>query len=128
VGPTHRVIEIFGYLDESLDFIEAPTEELRLMRKCPRPDLDFARSRAVEATEERRAPMPIGEHDVVALRTPTGGWPAGTQGTVIHNGPIYKLVEVSNHLGEDLAFLEVPAEQLRVVWRTPHRCAEVGAD
>ena len=73
-------------------------------------------------------PLPIGEHDVVALRTAIDGWPAGTSGTVISDGPKYKMVEISNHLGEDLAFLNVPPDQLRVVWRTARRSNGIAVD
>jgi hypothetical protein len=58
----------------------------------------------------------IEELDVVALLNPVSGWPAGTQGTVIVNDPDYKLVEICNEFGEGLDELDVPPEQLKVVW------------
>jgi hypothetical protein len=58
----------------------------------------------------------IGEHDVVALLNPVGGWPAGTKGTVIYNDPDLKLVEICNEFGEALDELDVPPDQLGVVW------------
>jgi len=128
VSSTSRTIEILGYLGESLDFLDVPIQRLRLVWKCPEPDLNFARNRAIEAADKGRMPLPIGEHDVVALRTAIDGWPAGTSGTVISDGPKYKMVEISNHLGEDLAFLNVPPDQLRVVWRTARRSNGIAVD
>jgi hypothetical protein len=118
VSSTKVTIEILGYLGESLDFIEAPVEQLRLIQKCPRPDPNLARLRAMAGADKKRTSLSIGELDVVALRTVVDGWPAGTTGTVISDGGPLKLVEISNHLGEDLAFLDVPPDQLKVVWRT----------
>jgi hypothetical protein len=128
VSPSHCTIEIFGYLGESLDFIEVASEELRLVRKCPQPDLDLARGRAIAGAVKKHTTLPIRELDVVALLTAIDGWPAGTTGTVISEGPSFKEVEISNHLGEDLAWLDVPPEQLRVVRRSASRSAEVGVD
>jgi hypothetical protein len=125
---THRTIEILGYFGESLGFLDVPTEQLRLVWKCPEPDLDFARSRAREGAEKKGMPLPIGEHDVVALRTAIDGWPAGTTGTVIYEDSGFKQVEIANHRGEDLAFLTVAPEELRVVWRTAHRGHEPALD
>jgi hypothetical protein len=62
----------------------------------------------------------IGEHDVVALLNPVGGWPAGTKGTVIIDEPALKFVEISNEFGEALTCLDVPPDQLRLVWKCPH--------
>ncbi|HEY2052601.1 MAG TPA: hypothetical protein VGH14_01550 [Solirubrobacterales bacterium] len=121
-------IEIPGYLGESLDFLDVPTKRLRLVQKCLHPDPDFARRRAEEGADKRNRPLPIGELDVVALRTAIDGWPAGTRGTVISQGPSYKEVEVSNHLGEDLAFLVVSPDQLRVVWRAARRDHKIDVD
>jgi hypothetical protein len=128
VSSTSRTIEIRGYLGEALDFLDVSVGGLRLVRKCPEPDLDYARSRAIEAAAKKRTPLPIGEHDVVAFRVPIDGWPVGTSGTVISEGPKFKTVEISNHLGEGLAFLNVPPDQLRVVWRTARRGSGVAVD
>jgi hypothetical protein len=128
VSPTDCTIEIFGYLGESLDFIEVASEERRLVWKCPQPDLGFARSRAIAGAAKRQTTLPIRELDVVSLLTQIDGWPAGTTGTVISEGPTFKEVEISNHLGEDLAWLDVPPDQLRVVRRSANRNAEAGVD
>jgi hypothetical protein len=61
----------------------------------------------------------IGEHDVVALLTAVEGWPAGTKGTVIIDEPALKFVEISNEFGESMACLDVPPDQLRLVWKCP---------
>jgi hypothetical protein len=58
----------------------------------------------------------IEEHDVVAFREAIGNWPAGTEGTVIHQHPDYQLVEISNEFGEALDEIDVLPEQLRLVW------------
>ena len=80
VSSTSGTIEIRGYLGESLDFLDVPINRLRLVRRCPVPDPDYARSRAIEAADKRRTPLPIGEHDVVALRTAFDGWRQGRAG------------------------------------------------
>lgn len=117
ISSAQVTIEILGYLGESLDFIEAPLDQLRLIETCPPSDSDLARRRPVAKTE-RQTPSPIRELDVVALRTAVDGWPAGTTGTVVRDDRGSKLVEISNHLGEDLAFLDVAPDVLKVVWRT----------
>ncbi|MBS1863640.1 MAG: hypothetical protein JSS68_18240 [Actinobacteria bacterium] len=61
----------------------------------------------------------IGELDVVVLLNSVDGWPVGTKGTVVSDDPALKLIEVSNELGEAIAFLDVPPEQLRLVWKCP---------
>ena len=121
VSRAQVTIEIIGYRGESLDFLEVPIERLRLIEKCAQPDVDFARARAREGVKKRRTPLPIGEHDVVALVAAIDGWPAGTIGTVISEAGDCKTIEISNHRGEDLAFLEVLPEQVRVAWRTALR-------
>jgi hypothetical protein len=126
-APTHKMLEITGYLGESLDFVDVPTEHLRLLRKCPRPDLDFARSRAM-AGAERPTPPVIGELDVVELLSPVDGWPVGTSGTVIIDGPDHKFVEISNHLGQGVDYLNVPTEQLQLTWRSRTPASEVAVD
>jgi hypothetical protein len=121
VSSTHSTIEIVDHFGESLDFLEVPVERLRLVERCTNPDPDFAKGRARVGAERKRVPLPIGEHDVVALLVPIDGWPAGTTGTVVHQSSGYKMIEISNHLGEDLAYLDVPPDRLKVVWRTTHR-------
>jgi hypothetical protein len=124
---THKMLEITGYRGESLDFVDVPTEHLRLLRKCPRPDLGFARSRAMAAAE-RSTPPVIGEHDVVELLSHVDGWPATTSGTVLSGGPGHKLVEISDHLGEELDCLYVPTELLRLTWKCRTPASEIPVD
>jgi hypothetical protein len=112
-------VEIYGYFGASLDFVDLPLESFRLICKCPNPDLDFAKSRAVIGYEKRAIPMGIGEHDVVELLAPFEGWPVGMRGTVVIDAPDCKAVEISNHRGETLAILDVPTEQLRLNWKLP---------
>jgi hypothetical protein len=59
----------------------------------------------------------IAEHDSVALRQPSEGWPAGTEGAVVLTLGDHLMVEVANREGECLDLLTVPAEQLRLVSR-----------
>jgi hypothetical protein len=61
----------------------------------------------------------IEELDVVAFRRPERIWPAGTDGTVIADCGIDKLVEVADEFGEGLDFIWVPTEQLRLIWKRP---------
>lgn len=63
----------------------------------------------------------IGELDVVAFCRATGKWPAGTDGTVIIDKGARKLVEIANEHGEGIDFVWIPARQLRLVWKCPHR-------
>ncbi|MBS1895273.1 MAG: hypothetical protein JST59_28570 [Actinobacteria bacterium] len=121
VSPAQVTIEIVGYGGESLDFLQVPVERLRLIEKCARPDVNFARRRAREGARQKRTSLPIGEHDVVALVAAIDGWPAGTTGTVISEVGGYLTIEISNHRGEDLAHLDVLPDQVRIVWRTAHR-------
>lgn len=57
----------------------------------------------------------IGEIDVVALVEAVGGWPAGTEGTVVGDYGDEKMVEISNERGETLDLPVVPVEKLRLV-------------
>jgi hypothetical protein len=68
------------------------------------------------------------ELDVVALLKPVGGWPSGTEGTVIHEWQASMLVEICNEHGEALDELDVPEDQLRLVWKCPPSGYAVGAD
>jgi hypothetical protein len=61
----------------------------------------------------------IGEHDVVALRNSVDGWPVGTRGTVLNERPELKFIEISNHRGEGVDYLDVPVAGLRLVWKCP---------
>lgn len=70
----------------------------------------------------------IGEHDVVALLNPVGGWPAGTKGTVIFNDPGLKLIEICNEFGEALDELDVSPEQLQLVWKSAGPVPEIAVD
>ncbi len=61
----------------------------------------------------------IAEHDVVALRTQVGDWPAGTEGTTITIYEDAALIELSGMpMAEPLDNLVVvPADKLEVPWR-----------
>lgn len=61
----------------------------------------------------------IGEHDVVALRNSVDGWPMGTRGTVLNDRPEVKFIEISNHRGEGVDYLDVPVDGLLLVWKCP---------
>ena len=63
----------------------------------------------------------IGEIDVVTLRDAADGWPAGTRGTVVADLGSHMWVEISNEFGEELDTVSVPPDQLRLVWKSPHR-------
>ena len=61
----------------------------------------------------------IEEHDVVALRVPTGLWPAGTSGTVVSLSDGAALVEVAEDDPPGSALdnlLTVPLEELELCW------------
>lgn len=61
----------------------------------------------------------IAEHDVVALKTQTGDWPAGTEGTAVSIYDDAALIELSGMpMGDSLDnLIVVPADKLDVVWR-----------
>jgi hypothetical protein len=61
----------------------------------------------------------IGERDVVALRRPVGGWPAGTEGAAVSVFPLHRWVEVVDEAGVEFDVLFVPAEQLDLVSKGP---------
>ena len=67
----------------------------------------------------------IGEHDVVALRSPVEGFPAGTKGAVISMFPTHRWVEVADE-SDDWGFrtISVPTDQLELVWK----CTQAGGD
>jgi hypothetical protein len=61
----------------------------------------------------------IAEHDVVALKTQVGDWPAGTEGTAVSIYDDAALIELSGMpMGDSLDnLIVVPADKLDVVWR-----------
>lgn len=61
----------------------------------------------------------IDEHDVVTLRKPVDGWPAGTRGTVIEMFPSHRWVEIVHENGEDFDIVSVRPEELELVWKSP---------
>jgi hypothetical protein len=62
----------------------------------------------------------IGEHDVVALRNPVEGFPAGTEGAVISMFPTHRWVEVEDESDDwGCRTISVPTEQLELVWKCP---------
>ncbi len=56
----------------------------------------------------------IAEHDVVLLREPVSGWPAGTEGAVISVYDDTLLVEITGSAGETRDTIQVPASRLEV--------------
>lgn len=52
--------------------------------------------------------------DVVELREPRGGWPAGTVGAVVELFPTEALVEIADEHGRTVELLTVPYEALRI--------------
>jgi hypothetical protein len=52
--------------------------------------------------------------DVVELREPRGGQPAGTMGAVVELFPTEALVEISDEHGRPVELLTVPYEALRI--------------
>lgn len=62
----------------------------------------------------------IAEHDVVALRTQVGDWPAGTEGTAVSIYEEAALVELSGMPMEEPLdnLIVVPADKLEVIWRS----------
>ena len=61
----------------------------------------------------------IGEHDVVALRKPVDGWPAGTEGTVISVFPTHRWVEVGEGQDDGLDIVSARPEELQLIWKCP---------
>jgi len=61
----------------------------------------------------------IAEHDVVAVRTQVGDWPAGTKGTAVSIYEDAVLIELSGMPMEELLdnLVVVPADKLEVTWR-----------
>lgn len=59
----------------------------------------------------------VEENDVVRFLAPIGRWPAGAEGTVISAAfADVMLVEISDHDGCALDFVDAPVELLEVTW------------
>lgn len=61
----------------------------------------------------------ITENDHVALTQKMGKWPAGTEGAVVSDHGIAKLVEISDDRGQELDMFIVPEEKLRLIGHYP---------
>ena len=61
----------------------------------------------------------IAEHDVAALKTQVGDWPAGTEGTAVSIYEDAALIELSGTPMEEALdnLIDVPADKLEVIWR-----------
>ncbi|HMI82335.1 MAG TPA: hypothetical protein VK480_11145 [Solirubrobacterales bacterium] len=57
----------------------------------------------------------IRENDVVKLERAVGRWPAGTEGTVLSDHGISKLIEIADDRGQMLDLFEVREEDLKLV-------------
>jgi hypothetical protein len=57
----------------------------------------------------------IKEIDVVALREPVGHWPAGAEGTVVHDFGEDKMLEMAGERDDPLDLPIVPAAKLKLV-------------
>lgn len=64
----------------------------------------------------------IGEHDVVTLRNPVDGWPAGTKGAVISVFSTHRWVEVADEEGKCFDLVWAPTVELELVQKSP--CAD----
>lgn len=64
--------------------------------------------------------------DVVELREPRGGQPAGAVGAVVELLPTEALVEITDEHGKTLELLSVPYEALRVRASEPARRRAAG--
>jgi hypothetical protein len=62
----------------------------------------------------------IEEHDVVTLRNPVEGCPAGTRGAIVSMSPGEMWVEVADE-SDDWGYriIYVPTDQLELVWKSP---------
>lgn len=61
----------------------------------------------------------ITEHDHVVLTQPIGRWPAGTDGAVVGDYGVDKLIEIVGDRGEDLDIFVVSEEKLRLITQYP---------
>ncbi len=59
----------------------------------------------------------IGEHDVVSLLHSHGRWPKGCEGTVVSDHGSSKLLEIADDRGQTLDLIEVPVDQLQLVFK-----------
>lgn len=65
----------------------------------------------------------IGELDVVSLLRAHGRWPKGCEGTVVDDNGNFKLIEIANDLGQTLDLIEVPVDQLELIYKCPQLAA-----
>jgi len=66
----------------------------------------------------------IEEHDVVILRRPVEGIPAGTKGAVVSMSPTRMWVEVEDEADDwGYRIIFVPTDQLKLVWKSPRDAA-----
>jgi hypothetical protein len=71
----------------------------------------------------------IGEHDVVVLRNPVRGFPAGTRGAVVSMFPSHRWVEVVDESNDwEYGVISVPTDELELVWKNPRTTPEIAAD
>jgi hypothetical protein len=61
----------------------------------------------------------IEELDVVSLLRAHGRWPKGCEGTVVDDYGSVKLIEIANDLGQTLDLIEVPVDQLKLIYKCP---------
>ncbi|MEJ7891469.1 MAG: hypothetical protein WKF94_02380 [Solirubrobacteraceae bacterium] len=59
------------------------------------------------------------EHDVVRFLSDSGGWPAGTVGTVVQSSDMIALVEIADDCGRALGFVSISHEQLTTERKRP---------
>jgi hypothetical protein len=57
----------------------------------------------------------IHENDVVELLHPTGGWAAGTRGTVVSERDEHMLIEISDEHGQMLDLVSLTEPQLKLI-------------
>ncbi len=94
--------------------------------RCEASDDDCLPAR--KGAEMTTTSVGISEIDVVALRNAAGGWPAGTEGTVVADLGGHMWVEISNERGEELDTISVPPSELRLVWKAPSRRLDADVD
>jgi hypothetical protein len=61
----------------------------------------------------------ITENDYVELIHPVGKWPAGTRGTAVSDYGAWKLLEVSDELGQMLDLFDVAESDLKLISQHP---------